>query len=77
MKFSKLSQLFLVSTTGLLLATLLASCEISTIAYVFVASSSGSGASTTGQIATYAADSQTGALLAGPAPVSSGGINPV
>ena len=43
MKFSKLSQLFLVSTIGLLVATLLTSCEIVTIDYVFVAGSSGSG----------------------------------
>ena len=77
MKFSKLSQLFLVSTTGLLLASLLTSCEITTIDYVFVASSSGSGTSATGQIQTYAADSETGALRVGPAAVASGGINPV
>jgi 6-phosphogluconolactonase len=42
MKFSKLSQLFLVSIIGLMVATLLTSCEIVTIDYVFVASSSGS-----------------------------------
>jgi 6-phosphogluconolactonase (cycloisomerase 2 family) len=77
MKFSKLSQLFLVSTTGLLLASLLTSCEITTLDYVFVASSSGSGTNVAGQIQTYAADSQTGALRAGPAAVQSGGVNPV
>ncbi|MGD0737825.1 MAG: beta-propeller fold lactonase family protein [Terracidiphilus sp.] len=77
MKFSKLSQLFLVSTTGLLLASLLTSCEISTIDYVFVADSAGSGTGAAGQIETYAADSETGALRAGPAPVPSGGVNPV
>jgi 6-phosphogluconolactonase len=77
MKFSKLSQPFLVSTTGLLLASLLTSCQITTIDYVFVASSSGSGTSAAGQIQTYAADSETGALRLGPAAVPSGGVNPV
>jgi 6-phosphogluconolactonase len=77
MKFSKSSQLFLVSTTGLLLATLLTSCEISTIDYVYVASSSGSGTGSAGQIQTFDADSETGALRAGTATVPSGGVNPV
>jgi len=43
MKFNKLSQLFLVSIIGLLVATLLTSCAIVTIDYVFVANSAGSG----------------------------------
>ena len=43
MKFSKLSQLFLVSTIGLSVATLLTSCAIDTIDYVFVANSAGPG----------------------------------
>jgi 6-phosphogluconolactonase (cycloisomerase 2 family) len=77
MKFSKLSQLFLVSTIGLLVATLLTSCEISTIDYVFVASSAGSGTGSPGQIETYDADSETGALRAGQPKVPSGGVNPV
>jgi 6-phosphogluconolactonase len=77
MKFSKLSQLFLVSAIGLLVATLLSSCEIVTIDYIFVASSSGSGASSTGQIQTYDADSETGALRSGQPAVPSGGTNPV
>ena len=62
MKFSKLSQLFLVSSLGLLVATLLTACAIITIDYVFVASSAGSGTSSNGQIETYAVDSQSGAL---------------
>ena len=41
MKFSKLSQLFLVSSIGLLVATLLTACQLVTIDYVFVASSAG------------------------------------
>jgi YVTN family beta-propeller protein len=77
MKFSKLSQLFLVSIIGLMVASLLTACEIVTIDYVFVASSSGSGASSAGQIQTYAADSETGALRTGQPAVPSGGSNPV
>jgi YVTN family beta-propeller protein len=77
MKFSKLSQLFLVSTLGLLVATLLTACQIVTIDYVFIASSAGSGTSSNGQIDIFAADSESGALRAAHSPISSGGINPV
>jgi 6-phosphogluconolactonase (cycloisomerase 2 family) len=77
MKFSKLSQLILVSTIGLLVATLFTACAITTIDYVFVASSAGSGTSSNGQIETYAVDSQSGALRTGAPTVSSGGVNPV
>jgi 6-phosphogluconolactonase (cycloisomerase 2 family) len=77
MKLSKLSRTILVSTTGLVLATLLTSCEIVTIDYVFVATSAGTGSSGTGQIQTFDADSLTGALRNGAAPVSSGGNNPL
>jgi 6-phosphogluconolactonase (cycloisomerase 2 family) len=77
MKFSKLSQLFLVSSIGLLVATLLTACNISTIDYVFVASSAGSGTSNFGQIDTYAVDAQSGALRTGGATVSTGGVTPV
>ena len=77
MKFSKLSQLFLVSAIGLLLATLLTSCEITTIDYVFVASSAGSGSGSAGQIQTYDADSESGALRIGEPTVPSGGSLPV
>ncbi|MGA2168609.1 MAG: beta-propeller fold lactonase family protein [Terracidiphilus sp.] len=77
MKFSKLSQLFLVSTIGLLVATLLTSCEITTIDYVFVANSAGSGTGSAGQIQTYDADSETGALRSGQPNVPSGGVNPI
>jgi 6-phosphogluconolactonase (cycloisomerase 2 family) len=76
MKFNKLSQLFLVSIIGLLVATLLTSCEIVTIDYVFIADSAGSGSST-GQIQTFDADSETGALRVGAPTVPSGGNNPV
>jgi 6-phosphogluconolactonase (cycloisomerase 2 family) len=77
MKFSKLSQLILVSTIGLLVATLFTACAITTIDYVFVASSAGSGTSSNGQIEVYAVDSQSGALRTGASTVSSGGVNPV
>jgi 6-phosphogluconolactonase (cycloisomerase 2 family) len=77
MKFSKLSQLFLVSSIGLLVATVFSACAITTIDYVFVACSAGSGTASAGQIMTYAADSQSGALRTGAPTVASGGTNPV
>jgi 6-phosphogluconolactonase len=78
MKFSKLSQLFLVSTIGLLVATLLTACQLVTIDYVFLASSAPTSAtSPDGQIQTFAADSQSGALRQIAATVSSGGVTPV
>jgi 6-phosphogluconolactonase (cycloisomerase 2 family) len=77
MKFSKLSQLILVSSIGLLVATVFTACAITTIDYVFVACSAGSGTSSDGQIETYAVDSQSGALRTGDPAVSSGGVNPV
>jgi 6-phosphogluconolactonase (cycloisomerase 2 family) len=77
MKFSKLSQLFLVSAIGLILATLLTACQLVTIDFVFVACSEGAGAGSSGQILTYAVDSQSGALRTAAAKVSSGGTGPV
>jgi len=77
MKFSKLSQLFLVSSIGLLVATVFSACAITTIDYVFVACSAGSGTASAGQIMTYAVDSQSGALRTGAPTVASGGTNPV
>jgi 6-phosphogluconolactonase len=77
MKFSKLSQLLLVSMIGLTVATVLTACAINTVDYVFVASGSGSGAGSAGQIQTYDSDNTTGALRLGAATVPSGGINPV
>jgi 6-phosphogluconolactonase (cycloisomerase 2 family) len=77
MKFSKSSQLFLVSSIGLLVATLLTACSITTIDYVFVASTAGSGSSGNGQIETYAVDSESGALRTVAAAVSTGGGAPV
>jgi 6-phosphogluconolactonase (cycloisomerase 2 family) len=77
MKFSKLSQLFLVSIIGLVVATYLTACQLVTIDYVFVAASAGATAGSAGQIYTYAADAESGALRTGRAPVSSGGTAPV
>ncbi len=76
MKFSKWSHIVLVSTIGLMLALYLTGCYIVTIDYVFVATSSGQGNSA-GEIYTYAADAESGALRSGPAAVSSGGNSPV
>ncbi len=59
------------------MATLLTSCEIVTIDYVFVASSTGSGSGSAGQIQTYDADSRSGALRFGQPAVPSGGTQPV
>jgi 6-phosphogluconolactonase len=69
MKFSKPSQLFLASFIGLLVATLLTACSITTVDYVYVASSSG--------IQTFAVDSQSGALRTGTDTVTSGVSSPV
>ncbi len=77
MKLSKLSRTILVSSAGLVLATLLTSCEIVTIDYLFVANSAGTGSSTTGQIQTFDVDSESGAIRNGAPQVSSGGNNPV
>jgi 6-phosphogluconolactonase (cycloisomerase 2 family) len=83
MKFSKSSQLFLVSRVifipaiGLLLASLLTACQLVTIDYVFVADSAGSSAGSAGQIQTFAVDSESGALREGAPTVPSGGVGPV
>ena len=78
MKFSKLSQLFLVSSIGLLVATLLTACEIITIDYVFVASSAGSRKRRVTDRSTSSRPTPSpGALRTGAATVSSGGANPV
>ena len=77
MKFSKVSQLLLVSSIGLLVATVFSACAITTIDYVFVACSAGSGTSSAGVIQTYAVDSQSGALRTGAPDVASGGVNPI
>jgi 6-phosphogluconolactonase len=77
MKLSKLSQLFLVSIIGLVLASLLAACQLVTIDFVFVAASAGNTSGSAGQIYTYATDAESGALRSGAPTVSSGGTEPV
>ncbi len=77
MKFSNLRQLFLVSSIGLVVATLLTACQIVTVNYVFVANSGGSAATSDGQIEIFAADSESGALRTTLTPVDSGGVYPV
>ncbi len=77
MKFNKLSQLFLVSAIGLILATFLTACQLVTVDFVFVACSAGTAAGSTGQIYTYAVDSQSGALRTAAPTVSSGGTAPI
>jgi len=77
MKFSKLSQLFLVSAIGLILATFLTACDLVTIDYVFVACSAGTSPGSDGQIYPYAVDAQSGALRTSSSPVDSGGSSPI
>jgi 6-phosphogluconolactonase len=75
MKFNKVSQLFLVSTIGLLVAVLLPGCALVTIDYIYLAGSATSGSD--GIIQAFAVDSQSGALRTGKPSVDSGGPNPV
>lgn len=77
MKFSKLSQLALVSGISLLAASLLAGCYLITIDYVFVASSASSTAGSQGQVHAYAVDAESGAIRDVLGTVASGGVNPV
>ncbi len=77
MKFSKLSQLALVSAVSLLAAAFLSACQLVTIDYVFVAASSGQSAGSNGQIYGFAVDSESGAIRSALNPVSSGGTGPV
>jgi len=69
MKFSKFRQLYPVSFIGLFAATLLTACSITTIDYIFVASTSG--------IDTFAVDSQSGALRPAAATLKSGISTPI
>ena len=77
MKLSKPSQLILVSIIGLTAATWLTACNIVTIDFVYVATSGGSSSSGSGQIYSYAADAETGALRVAHPAISSGGDSPV
>jgi 6-phosphogluconolactonase len=77
MKFSKMSQLVLVSALGLVSASALSGCAIVTVDYLFVADSSGTSAGSTGQIQSFAVDSESGAIRPAGATVPSGGNQPV
>ncbi len=78
MKSSKLSHLFLVSALGLVVASLLSGCLITTIDWLFAADSTGSSPGSSGQIEVYAVDSESGALRPAHQPLfPSGGTNPV
>ena len=77
MKFSKLSQLALVSAIGLIVATLLTACQLVTIDFVYVAASAGASAGSAGQIYGYAVDAQSGAIRSAVPAISSGGTSPV
>jgi 6-phosphogluconolactonase len=77
MKFSKVSQLVLVSALGLAVASLLSGCLLVSIDYIFVADSAGTTAGSAGQIQTFAADANSGALRVIGKTVSSGGNTPV
>ena len=72
MKFSKLSQLALVSAGGLIVATLLTACQLVTIDYVFVAASAGTSTGSEGQIYSYATDAQSGAIRTAVSAIASG-----
>lgn len=80
MKFRKLRQLLLVSGIGLVVATIFSGCQLVTIDYLFVATSSsnigGNATCPGGDIETFAVDSETGAIRPG-AKVCSGGTTPV
>jgi 6-phosphogluconolactonase (cycloisomerase 2 family) len=77
MKFSKVSQLVLVSALGLAAAYLLSGCLLVSIDYLFVADSAGNTAGSAGQIQTFAVDADTGAVRLINKAVSSGGSSPV
>ncbi len=72
-----MSQLFLVSAIGLILASFLTACNLVTIDYVFVAASAGNSPGSAGQIYTYAVDAKSGALRSAASPVDSGGSGPI
>lgn len=77
MKFNKASQLVAVAGIGLVVAGLLSACQLVTIDYVFLASSSATTACSGGLLQTYAVDSQSGALRQGAEAVCSKGVAPV
>ena len=77
MKLSKLRQLVLVSLIGLLAASLLTACQLVTIDYVFLATSTATPTCSGGEIQTFAVDSQSGALRTGAKSACDTGVDPV
>lgn len=75
MKFSKTSQLILVSMIGLMVATWLTGCEIVTADFLYVASYSST--DTAGVIQSFAVDADSGALRTASSSVSLTGLDPV
>ncbi len=80
MKFNKLSQLFLATGTGLIVATLLSACQLVTIDYLYVAGNDPKTAS--GGIQVFAVDSQSGAIrfaagTSNSTSIATGGNSPV
>ncbi len=76
-RWGSLSQLILVSSIGLLVATLLTACQLVTTDYVFISSAAATSTCSGGEIETYASDSESGALRTGAPPVCAGGVDPV
>ena len=76
MKLKNLSQLFLASAIGLVVAAFLTACQLVTIDYVYLAGAGANGGD--GNIQAFAVDSQSGALRTGGVKiVDSGGPTPV
>jgi 6-phosphogluconolactonase len=74
-RWGNLRQLFSVSAIGLAVAILLSGCQLVTIDYVYLAEVGSTGGS--GQIESFAVDSESGALRAGKKSIDSGGPNPI
>ena len=77
MKFSKVSQLVLVSALGLAAAFAVSGCALVSIDYIFVASSTGTTAGSAGQIQSFATDANSGALRPIGTAIASGGSSPI
>ena len=76
MKLSKPSQLVLVSTIGLLVASIFTACQLVTVDYVYVAGTGSSTSCRTGQVQGFAVDSESGALRTGPPAACLAGNSP-
>ena len=77
MKLSKPSQLVLVSTIGLLVATIFTACQLVTVDFVYVAGTGSSASCSGGEVQGFAVDSESGALRTGPPAACLAGNSPV